>query len=74
MIEDEFDTLVDKTLFYVEKGINSNVKIDLENHDLSLYPVLIGNVKDVKIETEIRDKLVAPAIKNDKIRKINRKN
>ena len=74
MIEDEFDTLVDKTLFCVEKGINNNVKIDLENHNLNFYPVLIENVKDVKIETEIRDKLVAPVIKNDKIRKINRKN
>lgn len=73
MIEDEFDTLVDKSKFYIEKGINNNLKIDLEKNDITNYPVKKDNIKDVNIEIEIQNKLEAPVCKNTNIRKINNK-
>lgn len=36
MIEDEFDTLVDKAKFSIVKGINNNLTIDLEEFDITL--------------------------------------
>lgn len=74
MIEDEFDTLVDKSKFVINKGINNNLKIDLEENDISYYPVHKEDVKDIKIEIELRDKLEAPVYQNDNIRKIDYKN
>ena len=53
MIEDEFDTLVNKSKFYIEKGIDNDLKIDLEKNDITYYPVKKQNIKDIKIEIEI---------------------
>ncbi len=74
MIEDEFDTLVDKSKFYIEKGINNNLKIDLEKNDITYYPVKKDKIKDVNIEIEIKNKLEAPVYNGDIVRKINYKN
>lgn len=74
MIEDEFDTLVDKVRFSILKGINNNLTIDLEEFDITLYPVHKEDIKDIKIETEVRENLIAPVYKNDKIRKSYIKN
>lgn len=74
MIEDEFDTLVDKAKFSIVKGINNNLTIDLEEFDITLYPVHKEDIKDIKIETELRENLIAPVYKNDKIRKSYIKN
>ena len=74
MIEDEFDTLVDKAKFSIVKGINNNLTIDLEEFDITLYPAQKEDIKDIKIETELRENLIAPVYKNDKIRKSYIKN
>lgn len=74
MIEDNFDSLVDITKFEIEKGINNNLKIDLEENDIGLYPVYKENIKDVYVETEIKKNLVAPVYKNDVLRTGNCKN
>lgn len=74
MIEDEFDTLVDKAKFSIVKGINNNLTIDLEEFYITLYPVHKEDIKDIKIETELRENLIAPVYKNDKIRKSYIKN
>lgn len=74
MIEDEFDTLVDKAKFSIVKGINNNLTIYLEEFDITLYPVHKEDIKDIKIETELRENLIAPVYKNDKIRKSYIKN
>lgn len=69
MIEDEFDSLVDITKFNINKGINNELQIDLEDNNITLYPVKRENIKDIKIETEINTNLISPVHKNDKIRK-----
>ncbi len=74
MIKDEFDTLVENTKFSIEKGINNNLTIDLEESNITLYPVYIEDIKDIRIETEINNNLIAPVYKNENIRKINHKN
>ena len=74
MIEDEFDNLVCITEFNVVKGINNNLQIDLEEHDLTLYPALKNEIKDVRIETEIQENLIAPVCKGDILRKNDCKN
>ncbi len=70
MIEDEFDTLVDKSNFYINKGISNNLKIDLEKNSITYYPVFKENVKDIKIEIEIKEKLEAPVYEEDSIGKL----
>lgn len=74
MIEDEFDNLVENAKFEVYKGISNNIKIDLEDNDITLYPVYKEDIKDIKIETELQNKLIAPVYKNEIIRKSSRKN
>lgn len=69
LIEDEFDNLVNITKFNITKGINNNLKIDLEKNDITLYPVHKENVKDIKIETMINKNLIAPVLENDKLRR-----
>lgn len=74
MIEDEFDTLVEKAKFDITKGVNNDLRIDLEENDITYYPVYKENIKDIKVEIEIKNKLEAPVYKNEDIRKINCKN
>jgi len=74
MIEDEFDTLVEKSKFHINKGINNNLGIDLEKNNISYYPIYKEDIKDIKIETEIKTKLEAPIYKNENIRKISYQN
>lgn len=74
MIEDNFDSLVDITKFIITKGINNNLQIDLEENDITLYPVYKEDIKDIKVEIEIEKELIAPVYKNDKIRENNSKN
>ncbi len=71
MIQDEFDNLVDIAKFNIIKGIDNNLNIDLEENDITLYPVNKKDIKDIKIETELKNELQAPVHKNDKIRKFN---
>lgn len=73
MIEDEFDNLVDKVKFNINKGINNDLKIDLEKNDITYYPVKKEEIKDITIEIEIQNKLEAPVYKDVNIRKINHK-
>lgn len=73
MIEDEFDTLANKSKFYIEKGIDNNLKIDLEKNDITYYPVRKEEIKDITIEIEIKNKLEAPVYKGVSIRKTNHK-
>ena len=74
MIEDNFDNLVDISEFNIVKGINNDLRIDLEETDMTLYPVNKEDIKDIKVETEIEKELIAPVYKKDKIRKISCKN
>ena len=70
MIEDEFDDLVKTTKFNIIKGKDNNVMLDLEENNISLYPVKKDNVKDVKIEKEVQNELISPVEKNTEIGKI----
>lgn len=69
MIEDEFESLIDITKFNIIKGINNDLKIDLEKNNITLYPVCKEDVKDIKIETKINTELIAPVQKNTKLRR-----
>lgn len=74
MIEDEFDTLVEKSKFDITKGVTNNLQIDLEENNITYYPVNKNDIKDIKIEIELRSSLEAPVYKNDKIRQIRGEN
>lgn len=73
MIEDEFDMLAEKSKFDIIKGINNNLKIDLEKNNITYYPVNKNDVKDIKIEIEIKNSLEAPVYTNDKLRNVRSK-
>lgn len=73
MIEDEFDIIAEKSKFDIIKGINNNLKIDLEKNNITYYPVNKKDVKDIKIEIEIKNSLEAPVYTNDKLRKVRSK-
>jgi len=68
MIEDEFDNLVETTNFNIIKGINNNLKMDLEKNNITLYPVYKEDIKDIKIESNINTNLASPVLENDKLR------
>ena len=70
MIEDEFDDLVKTTKFNIIKGKDNNVILDLEENNISLYPVKKNNVKDVKIEKEVQNELISPVEKNTEVGKL----
>lgn len=70
MIQDNFGSLCDITTFKIDKGVNNNLLIDLEKNDISLYPVYKEDIKDIKVETEIKKALIAPVYKGDKIGKL----
>lgn len=69
IIHDKFDNLVENSKFNIDKGINNDLGIDLEDKSVGFYPVKNEEVKDVKIETEIVKNLTAPVYTGDKIRK-----
>lgn len=74
MIEDEFGNLVDISKFEIEKGIKDDLQIELQENDITLYPIRKDEIKDVRIETEIRKELSAPVCKRDRVRKTYSKN
>ena len=74
MIEDEFDSLTETAKFDIVKGISNNLQIDLEENDITLYPVNKNDIKDIKIEIQLEKELVAPVHENDKIRRNDSKN
>lgn len=74
MIHDNFGSLCDITTFEIDKGINNDLQIDLEENDITLYPVYKDDIKDIRMETEIKNELIAPVCKGDKIRKSDSKN
>lgn len=74
MIEDEFDNLVETTNFNIIKGINNNLKMDLEKNNITLYPVHKEDIKDIKIESNVNKNLASPVLKNDKLRSNYSKN
>ena len=71
MIHDNFGNLCDITRFDIYKGINNNLEIELESNNITLYPVFKDDIKDVRVEIEIKKELTAPIAKGDIIRKIN---
>ena len=68
MIHDNFGSLCNITKFEIEKGINNELKIDLEKNNITLYPVYKDDIKDLRVETEIKKELKAPVYKNDVVR------
>lgn len=70
MIQDNFGSLCDITTFQIEKGINNNLLIDLEQNNITLYPVYKDDIKDIRVVTEIKKELKAPIYKNEKIGKL----
>ena len=71
MIHDTFDNLCNITEFDIYKGTNNDLRIKLENNDVTLYPVFKDDIKDIRIETEIKKELIAPIKKDDIIGKIS---
>lgn len=49
MLHDEFDKLVESTNFEIEKGVGNNLTMDLEDNEISFYPVNINEVKDINL-------------------------
>lgn len=70
MIQDNFGSLCDITKFNISKGINNNLQIDLEENNITLYPVYKDNIKDIRVETEVKKELNAPVHKEDVIGKL----
>lgn len=68
MIHDEFDKMIENSEFNIVKGINNDLVLDLENKNISLYPVDKEKVKDIKVETELNKNLTAPVNRGDKLR------
>lgn len=71
MVDERFDKLVEGTDFNVYKGINSNLTIGLEGEEIGLYPIDKTKVKDIKVNHEIRENLISPVLKSEKLRETN---
>lgn len=69
MLHDKFDKLVESVEFKINKGVDNNLGICLEENDVNLYPVAKNDVKEIKVITELETKLEAPIKKQDKLRK-----
>ena len=69
MLHEKFDTIVENTEFEVVKGIDSAVRLDLQNNNIGLYPVNKNDVKDIKCEATIKTTLEAPVQVQDKLRR-----
>jgi len=61
MLHEEFDKIVQKTEFEIKKGITNEIKLDLEENDIKLYPVKKEKVKDVKIRNRDRKRIKCPS-------------
>ncbi len=68
MLHEKFDSIVENTKFNVIKGIDSDVRLDLQNCDIELYPVNKKDISNIKCEAEIITELMAPVSLNDKLR------
>ena len=51
------DNIVENTQFSVNKGINNDLKLKLEENNISVYPVEKERVKDVKVRSGTKYKL-----------------
>ena len=60
MIHDELENISQSTKFNVIKGKNNEIKLGLEENEITLYPVKKEKIKDIKIEAKIIDTLNAP--------------
>lgn len=49
MLHEEFDKLVQSAEFEIVKGITSDLKMDLNDNEVGLYPVNKNKVKDIKV-------------------------
>lgn len=67
LLHEEFDKTVENTKFQIEKGSKQEVKLKLGNHSLGYYPVYRNNLKDIKIEKELKTNLIAPLRKEEQI-------
>lgn len=70
MIKDEFDTLQENAKFNIIKGINNDAILKLEENNISIYPVKKDDIKDVIIEKEIKNELIAPVEANIEVGKL----
>lgn len=57
MLHDEFDNIVENTEFSVNKGINNDLRLKLEENNISVYPVEKERVKDVNVRSRTKHKL-----------------
>ena len=71
MIREKFDEVIENTKFEVIKGISNDIKLDLDEIGIKLYPVDKNSVKDVEVEVEIEKTLEAPITKGKSLRKNN---
>lgn len=69
MLHEKFDSIVENTKFNVIKGIDSDVRLDLQNCDIDLYPVNKKDIRNIKCEAEIIKELEAPVNINDRLRR-----
>ncbi len=69
MIEDNFDNLVNMSQFEIIKGINNDLQIDLEENNMTLYPVQKDKIKDINIDIELTKVMEAPVLKHAILRK-----
>lgn len=49
MLHEKFDKVVQETKFNIIKGVNSDLQLDLEENNISLYPLEKNKVKDIEI-------------------------
>lgn len=70
-VEEKFNDAAKNLKFNINKGVNNELKVRLEENDIDLYPVYKDNVKDIEIETNISEILNAPIKKNEVIGILN---
>ena len=71
MIHDELENISQSTKFNVIKGKNNEIKLGLEENEITLYPVKKEKIKDIKIEAKITDTLNAPVYTGQNVGKMS---
>lgn len=74
MLHDEFDELTRNAKFNIIKGVNCDLEMYLGENNISMYPVNKSAVKDIKIETELKQTFEAPVKQGENLRKNYNKN
>ncbi len=68
MICDEFDMAVESAKFNIIKGVSNELLLDLEQNNISLYPIDKERIKNIYINIQLEETIEAPVYKGQKVR------